>query len=144
MAWTYTNDPANVALDRVRFMIGDIDADDPQITDEELNWLISDEGSEISAAIAAVRNLIAQYARLVDKSVDGLSISYSQRRDNLKELMATLKARQASRKAVPFAGGISQSQKDDVKDNSDRVKPRFRRGQFRLYETDHDDDYHHH
>ena len=131
MAWTYTSDPEDVDRDAVRLLIGDTDTTDQQLQDAELDWFLSDEGSVSGAAIAAARAIQARYARMVDKAVGDLRLSYSQRADHYADLATRLERRRAQRTGVPFAGGISQAQKDTVEADTDRVEPYFTRGQFR-------------
>jgi len=131
MTWTYTNDPAGVNLDALRITIGDVDGDDPQLTDEELNWLLGQNTSVTSAALEAAKLLMALYARRVDKAVGDLKVSYSQRQQQYAALVKDLQQRVATRQALPFAGGISKSQKDVVDKDADRVEPAFKRDQFR-------------
>ena len=136
MTWTYGGDPSANSRDAVRFLIGDTDTADQQLTDAEIAYLVTAEGGVSAAAVAAVRALLAKFARLVDKSVGDLSVSYSQRRDQYQALLGELKTRHAMRSATPFAGGISLAQKDSVEDDSDRVPPAFERDQFRIAGTD--------
>lgn len=130
MAWTYTNDPLNVPLDELRFLIGDIDGTDPQLTDEELSYLLSTEGAVLPAAIAAVRGLVALFARKTDKSVGDLSVSYSQRAENYRNLLRDLQHRSVMRSAGPIVGGTSLARKEVVASDPDRVPPDSFRGQF--------------
>lgn len=140
MAWTYTNDPENVQLDAVRLLIGDLDGDDPQLTDEELDYYLAEEVSTIKAAIAAVRGLIALYARRVDKAVGDLRQSYSQRMKSYEVLLRQLQTKRASTHYAPVAGGISQARKDTVKEDTDRVAPAIERDQFSYPGTESSDD----
>lgn len=130
MAWTYTNDPTNVQLDAVRLLIGDVLSADPQMTDEELNYLISVEGTTRRAAIAACRAQIALFSRLIDKAVGDLKFSYSQRAAAYRETLKGLEA-QAERAAIGvIATGQSRSRKDVMRDDSDAVQHPFEIGQF--------------
>jgi len=129
VAWTYTNDPENVQLDALRLAIGDLDGSDPQLTDEELNYYLTEEGSTIKAAIAAVQGLIALYARKVDKSVGDLRLNYSQRLTSYEKLLKQLQTKGITGVA-PVAGGISKARKATVEEDTDRVAPAFRRDQF--------------
>lgn len=130
MTWTYGGDPSANDRDAVRFLIGDTDTTDQQLSDEEIAFLLTDRGSVAAAAHAAVLALIARLARLVDKSVGDLRLSYSQRQAAYKTLLGQIERRMALRTATPFAGGISVAQKDSVGDDTDRVVPAFERDQF--------------
>jgi hypothetical protein len=128
MSWTYTNNPANVTLDALRFAIGDTDTSDKQLTDEELNYLLTEHTTTLSAAVAAVQSLIAKYSRFVSKSVGDLQISYGQRITNYEILLRTLRQRTALTLAPPFAGGISIADKKSTEDDTDRTVPHFHIG----------------
>lgn len=128
MSWTYTNDPASVPLDTLRFTIGDTDTTDQQLSDEELQYLLDTYTTPLSAATAAVRGLIAKYSRRVDKAVGDLKISYSQQLENYITLLSTLGSSADVSLAPPFAGGISISDKLNTESDTDRVAPHFRIG----------------
>lgn len=126
MTWTYL--PAAMRnLDRVRLLIGDTDSADPQLQDEEITFFLTEAGNPRAAAVQAVEALIGRYARQVDRAIGGeggLSVSASQKVAHYQQLLVTLKERARSR-PVPFAGGISQSQKDAQEERTDRVRPAF-------------------
>lgn len=132
MTFTYSGNPGASDRDAVRFLIGDTDANDPILQDEEIDYLLADTGSVNGAALSAARSIWAKFARLVDKAVGDLRISYSQRASHYQQLIRQLEQRAAIRKAVPFAGGISKASKDSIRQDSDRVPPRFSRDQFRF------------
>ena len=129
MTWTYGGDPGSSDRDAVRLQIGDTDTTDQQLTDEEIDYFLDQEDSVLDAALAAVRAILALYARLVDKSVGDLRQSYSQRLAAYQALEARLK-KQTVVYGAPVAGGISQARKDTVEEDDDRVAPAFARDQF--------------
>ena len=83
----------------------------------------------IAAAIAAVRGLIALFARKVDKAVGDLRLSYSQRHAHYEGLLTQLQQQMVST-GSPVAGGLSKARKTVVKADTDRVEPSIERGQF--------------
>lgn len=117
---------------KVRFLIQDTAADTAQLQDEEIDWLLSEAGGSVyRAAASAAQTLASRYASDVDRSVSGaggLSVSGSQRFAHYTQLAQQLAA-QAGKKGrgVPFAGGISEAQKDAQEEDSDRVRPAFTR-----------------
>lgn len=126
MSWTY--DPAlSAARDRVRFMVGDTDSTDEQLQNEEIDYLLTTEVSETSAAIAACQALIAKYSRRVDRQVGSLKISSSKLVDHYTALVETLSVA-AARRGVPTAGGVYQSEKDAAAASDALVQPAIRRG----------------
>lgn len=130
MSWTYSGDPSSSDRDALRFLIGDTDTTDQQLTDEELDYLLTFEGSVTAAAIAAIRSLIAKFARFADRSVGDLRVAYSQRIDNYRGLLDQLETRQVIHAGKPIAGGLSKARKQIVDEDADRVQPAFRRNQF--------------
>lgn len=128
MTWTYSGDPSSTNRDAVRFLIGDTDNTAQLLTDEEIAFLLTQEGSSTSAAARACRSLAARFAYLIDQSVGDLSISYSQRYKQFSELAAQLESTAGSRVGIPYAGGISQSDKDSRESDTDRLLPSSRVG----------------
>ena len=139
MAWTYSGDPASSARDAIRFLIGDTDSSDQLLSDEEIAWVnteasgtptgtiaLYDAGSRCCLAIAA------KLAREADKSIGDLSVSLSQRAAAYREQSATLKGLSAREGGVPvpYAGGITITDKDIDQENSDIFRTWFASGQF--------------
>ena len=46
MSFSYSGDPSNSQLDECRFLIGDTDEKNPLFNDEEINYIISQSGSD--------------------------------------------------------------------------------------------------
>jgi hypothetical protein len=104
--WSYSGNPSASPLDEVRFLIGDVDAGDPQMTNDEITYLLRlAGGNTVSAAISGVRGLIARYARTVDeaKTVGDLSLSTraSGRVEQYEKVLAAL-----SEQAFVRGGGV--------------------------------------
>jgi hypothetical protein len=76
MTFTYVG-PATSDRDKVRFLIQDTDSTAPHMTDEEINWLISEWADVYDAAANAADVLAGQYAHRADysKSVGDLSLN---------------------------------------------------------------------
>lgn len=99
MAWTYSGNPASSDRDKARFLIGDVVQTPQSITDEEMQYLIS-EAPEPKAEMAAAEaaDLWAdRFAGLSasSKSVGDLSISqdYAGTSERLHKLAARLRLR---------------------------------------------------
>ena len=132
MAFTYGGDPANSALEKVRFLIGDTVSATAQLQDAEINFLLTESGNNTYlAASSACLAIAAEYGRLVDKEVGDLSIFFSQRQRNYLDLAEKL-AKQAGKKSTPnlYAGGINTSDKDVYDDNTSIVHATFKRDMF--------------
>jgi hypothetical protein len=64
-------------LDWVRFLIGDRNTDAAVFQDEELLALISEEGNKYFTAAAALRQVQNRGGGVISKTVDDLSLTYS-------------------------------------------------------------------
>lgn len=128
MTWTYSGNPSASTRDEVRFLVGDTDTADQLAQDEEIAYAVAQEANARAAAARVARAIAAKFARKADKSVGDLRISYKQQYDNYIALADELTRDAAIYGAMPYAGGISESDKDSVEDDSDRVNPSFKRG----------------
>lgn len=131
MAWTYGGDPADNERDAVRHLIGDTDADDPQLQDAEINWQLAERGNVYLAASSCCLTLAAKFARKVDRAVGRLSASFSQRVTHYQDLAAKYR-REGGRVGVtkPYVGGAKVGDVESAREDDSRVQPRFRRGMF--------------
>lgn len=127
MTWSYN--PSLLATnskDAVRLLIGDVLTTDPQMQDEEINYLISARGTLYGAAAECCRALAAKFSRSVDQQAGTSKLMWS----HLAKAY-TLKANEFETKsiligaAMPYAGGISLSDKQMQDLNTDRVQPIF-------------------
>lgn len=130
MAVTYTYNPGITSdSDRVRFLVGDTDATDPLFDDGEVVFLLSEAGDVYTAAAQAADQLAARFAREVNRAVagdGGTRVDAGQRFEHYTALARQLHERAARMIGpVPFAGGISQSDKDARAGATDRVLPAF-------------------
>lgn len=127
MTWSYSGNPASSSKDEVRFLAQDTVKTDPLLEDEEIDFLITQEGSAQKAAIKAAQTIMAKFARFVDESVGQVKKSFSQRFGHYRDLVDDLNRHAAMRGAVPFAGALTETQKDVQEDNDDRIDPIFTR-----------------
>jgi len=99
MSWTYSQDPTNSPKDAVRFLIGDTNAAQQLLQDEEIAWCLAEVNNEPYRASAnACSNLAALFTGLAQsesKSVGGLDLSksYGDRASRFKALSMELLAR---------------------------------------------------
>ena len=125
MTWTYTGDPANSNLDAVRFLVGDTDTADEQLQDEEINWLLSENATNIySAAIQAAETIAAKYAREMNKRVGQLWIDAAEKFKHYNMLATNL--REQRRSIAPTAS---------VHISNDTTRRMFQLGQFDVTEV---------
>jgi len=129
MTWTY--DPSiSTDRDKVRLLIGDTDTSDQQLSDEEIAYLLTANGSVGLAGAEACEALAAKYARQVDTKNGVLSVAASQRYKAYVDKARSLRELE-TRYCEVFAGGLSIDAKDSLADDDDLVQPRFRRGMFK-------------
>lgn len=148
MTWTYSGTPGTSTAaerrDAVRYKIGDTDTTDQQATDEEIAFALAQASDDIYTASAiAARAIAGKYSRYADTSIDAVKTSYSQLSKSYMALAGRLEAEAKKYGSVglgvPLVGGISISEMDSVEEDSDRVRPAFRREQFRNPPNDEDD-----
>jgi hypothetical protein len=128
--WTY--EPTLVAtspLFQARRLIGDVLPGDQQLQDEEILWTMGRYSTIYGACAELCRDLASQFARKVDTVQGELRIMYSSQTKRYAAMAADFEMR-ALRGAVPYAGGISVTDKTNVASDPDRVPPDFNRGQF--------------
>jgi hypothetical protein len=129
VSWTYSGDPSTSTRDALRFLIQDTDSSAQVFSDEELDYLLTEQSDvPLQAAIQAAEIAISTYARKADRSVGDLSISYSQISSNYQKLLTVLRRRTAVETLAPYAGGISISDKQANLDDTDLVRPSAYRG----------------
>lgn len=127
MAFSYSGDPSNSDLDAIRFLLDDTDSTDYQFEDAELEYLIGLFPNNIyyAAAVGAER-LASKFSSSPNISADGVSYSQGSLARNwfnrAKELRYLGKR---LNRAKPYVGGISESDKESVENDEDRVEPHF-------------------
>ena len=126
MTWTYNSASIGTDLAKVRLMIGDTNTDDQQLTDEEIQFFIDTEQTIFMAAYRCALALVAEYSRKVDKEMGDLKILAAQRHRHYLRLANELKKKNVP--GIPSAGGIYQTEKDTLTDNTNWVQPFFKRG----------------
>ena len=97
MAFTYV-DPSSGDRDKVRFLIGDTNANDPILQDGEITFLLSTWGNIYAAAAYAAEAIAGRYAHKTNysRSIGDLSISesYATSAAEFRELAKSLKAQE--------------------------------------------------
>lgn len=140
MSWSY--DPTNLdtatsagRLNSVRLLVGDTDTNDQQVQNEEITFSLSETGDNIYSAAAWIARTIASfYSRRVDTQLDGaLQANYSDLAEQYYKLAEDLEYRGKTNGAVlgVAAGGLTISDIQAVRANTNRVEGAFRRDRFR-------------
>lgn len=146
MTWSYdeTSLGTSTAAERknaVRLLVGDTNTSDQQVQDEEITFALSQTGDNIYFAASWVAGVIASlYSRKVDTDIDGdLSAKYSDLAKQYRILSVDLrqKAQKYSGNSLGvYAGGISITEINAVRDNTDRPTPFARMDRFTNPEAD--------
>ncbi|MDX2466307.1 MAG: hypothetical protein QNL12_03265 [Acidimicrobiia bacterium] len=128
MTFTYTGRPgtsdAAERRDSVRFLVGDTVEATKELEDEEIAFLLDQEGNNVwGAALRSTTQLQAKYAALASYSVGDLSIQYGTQVDSWAKVAGTIKARRDLDVAQVYAGGISLSDKATVASDTDWNRP---------------------
>jgi len=127
MSWTYSGDPSSNDRDQVRFLIGDTLTADQLLSDEEIAWALT-QGSVYNASAISARAIAATFSRMADKTVDDLSIKYSQKSKQYADLAVSLESKDSHKSLGVYGGGISVADKESNEQNTDRVSPSFKKG----------------
>ena len=135
MSFTYSGDPDASPKDAVRWEIQDTEERGHLLEDEEIMSAIAREaGSEVteqgllSAAARCAEVLARKFLRQIDIVEGSLQQTYSKQAKTYTEMAKELRIRAQGAQA-PFAGGQTISGKQSLRSDTDRVQPRFRRGQ---------------
>ena len=127
MGWTYDTSLGS-DRDTVRLLVGDTISTDPQLSDEEMDAMLTVYVSTKATAIAVLRVLAAKYARFADKWVGDLKILASQKSRAYLEMANALSSSGSLTAAAPTAGGIFADEKQAQEDDEGLTVPSFKRG----------------
>lgn len=93
MTFSY-DDPNNSSLEAVRFRIADTDEDRPLLSDEEIEFELSEADDDVLAAsLACAEALLAKGAHRVTKKIGDRSINYSDLTGQYEKLVAVLQSK---------------------------------------------------
>lgn len=127
-------DPENIAIDRIRLLIGDTDPDDLLISNDLYDYFLSsNQDQESQATIKALQYLVAKFARYVNEEIGDHEIDYSSLYTHYKELLS--KYTNDPKFSIigsfkPYCGGISLSDIEANKSDSDNNINPFHQGWF--------------
>jgi hypothetical protein len=135
MTFTYSGDPTTSTRNKVRFLLNDTLSTDPLFTDEELDYLITEWGTDVyEICRAAAETLSSKFTRLADqttKSVGDLSLTVSYR-TKAKEFqdLATSFLNRRMRKSPPAPWASADNLNNSVDRVVDNYNTEFWVGQF--------------
>ena len=136
----YRGNPSTDTSDEFRLLIGDLSTSTGSeiFSDGEVDYFVGNYSNVPLAASAAVKTIVGStrsstLAGVLSKQVGDLKHDYGSGGSSVSEILI-LKAKQLRmlgvRKVKPYAGGISDSDKDAAERDTDWVKPHFKIGQF--------------
>ena len=128
MTWSYSGDPSSSTLNAVRFLVGDTDTTDQLISNEEITYFVTEFANARRAASEAARAIAAKYARLMSRSIGGLSADFSAKYRQYLELADNLLTKEEMKPVALFISGYTKSQKEIVELDSDRESTFSRKG----------------
>jgi TPR repeat protein len=124
MTWSYVA-PGVSSKDTVRFLVQDTLEEEPLVGDEEIAWVLT-QFVDVRQAAAQVAETIARlFARQANTKTPELSVDFAERAKQYRALAFQLKQESAVLGAIPYAGGISVSDKAIDEEHADRVRPAF-------------------
>lgn len=123
MTWSY-QDTMPTDKDKVRFYVGDTVSTSQKLSDQEINFALTEAGSPRLAAALCCDRLAAQFTALVDTTVGTLRIAHSNKAAQYQKMAATLRARGAVM-ALPTAGGVFVDDKSATQQDDSLVQPSF-------------------
>jgi hypothetical protein len=135
MSFTYSGDPSESDLDAVRYLVQDTVEDGHKTSDEEISWALTQESGVYNAAALVCETIAARSAQSggswvrgrVEVRTDMVSTQYLALAKRLREQGSGIASITGS---SAFAGGISVDDKTATEADTDRISPRFYRGQF--------------
>lgn len=131
MAWTYSGNPASSTKDSVRFLVADTNVDDAFVTDEEINWCLSQTSSNIyQAASLVARSLSAKFSTLSDETIGPLQFKYAERAKNYEKIALRLDKTASNTTSLSgiYCGGVDVAEKASNAADTSLVQPEFKKG----------------
>ena len=99
------------------------------VQDEEITWLLTQEGSAWLAAAQVCDALAGRYTgKATSRTVGELSLSYTDRGATFTARAGELRRRAGLRGVAPYSGGATVGDKEVLTGDTDRVQPAFARG----------------
>jgi hypothetical protein len=90
MTWNYV-DPSSSTRDAVRLLVGDTQAADPLLTDEEIAYFVGRDGSVIRAAASSAEAIVSSLARKMTRTVGSISKQEQMKFDHYKDVADRLR-----------------------------------------------------
>lgn len=127
---TFTYDVSTISTNQtaqVRLLVGDTDANEQLMQDEEIAYIVSIERGTYYAAARTAEAIAALFARRVTTMVGDLRVLAEKKYEHYLELAAQMRTTAALGDAAPVMWAGSQTTKDASEADTDRVQPYFTR-----------------
>ena len=122
MTWSYSGDPADSKKDEVRFLIQDTNPNEQLISDEELQFLITQNSNTLLAASYACNAIATAFSRFPDTQEGDISVNCSQIVEQYTEKAKYFRNRANLGTKICF--------ENRTKENGRPSNPEFSLGQF--------------
>lgn len=123
-------DPGQLTTDpvmQVRLLAGDTNTATPQLSDDEIGFLLANAANVTWAAAYAAETIAGKFASQVEVFVGSTRAFYQQKQQNYADVAERLRHRARLQSATPLFTGGSISAKRAAEEDTDRVPPDFRR-----------------
>jgi len=130
MTWSYSGNPASSDKDTVRFLVGDTKTDDPLVTDEEIDWAITEEINKYCAAALIAESISAYFATQADLvKIGPIWEQYTKRSENYAKKAKDLRNKSSNKNTFAvYAGGIDIADKINHYNDTTLIQPEFTKG----------------
>ena len=127
MTWTY-NASVSTDRDKIRLLIGDTDTNDQLLSDEEIDFVITQQPNVYYSAAQCCETIAGKFGRDVSTTLEGMSIAKRQRFENYLNMANNLRVMaMRALPSQPFAASIDTEQRKaySYKENDNLVQPNF-------------------
>ena len=128
MTWSYSGDPANSTNDAVRFLIGDTDTNDQLISNEEIAYIVTQQGSVNRSASECCRAIAAKFARNMSRSIGALQADFAAKHRQYLAMADSLLTKEETAPVSPFISGYEKDKKQAREDDTNRERIFGRKG----------------
>lgn len=127
MTWSYSGNPADSTVDALRFLTGDTNTDDQQLSNEEITYISTSYTDNNLAAAELCEAIAAKYARQVDTTNGDLRLGAQSRFQHYTDLAKKYRSK-GNKLALMWAGGRLLSEKETARTDTTITQPSFSRG----------------
>lgn len=112
----------------IRFLIGDTDTNDQLISNEEIAYIVTQQGSVNRSASECCRAIAAKFARNMSRSIGGLQADFAAKHRQYLAMADNLLTKEETSPVSPFVSGYEIDKKQAREDDTNREKIFGRKG----------------